>query len=177
MLTQETRSRLAIGASMENTLNPLSRGSVMFLLGHYLQVAGVVIRAVAVDVVNNFIGGKWAAEHFFGNKPVLIKAFLAHPGNQSVTVSRNMAAFPVGVIFTVQAFNFALREVRLLQLRQSRLAQGFVAKRPVFSGGHSMLSPKMSSTNLHTANKAAQFTSNGVFHDHVLYCEIVRCAN
>ena len=168
MLTQETRRRLAIGASIKDTFDPLPWGSVVFSLCHYLQIAWVIVGSIAVNVVNNLIRGEWTPQHFFGNNTVFVKTLVSVLGNESVSIPRNVSTLPIGVIFAVQAFYFPFGEVGLLQLRQSRLAQSFVSKCLVFGGGHSVPRLKMGSANLHTTNKPAKFTSNCVFHKAII---------
>ncbi len=153
--------RVMIGASANFKL-------VMFAPFHNHEIARVVIRPIAVDMMNDFILLKRTANHLLRDKAMLIKTSVAVTRNKAIAAPGNMAAFPIGMILSIQALYFSLSEVGLLQLVQSRLAQSLVTKRLVFGGGHPVGCPKVGRADLHTTHKSAQFTRDCVFHKDII---------
>lgn len=147
---------------------------VVFRARHYLQVAWVVVCAVAVDMMDGFIGAKWATKHIFRNG-----AMLGHTSpiaiDNAVSIGvRGVSAAPIPMLRAVLATNagvLAATYRALAQLLQTGRAKGLIAERSIFLGSHLVRYAQVRSRNLHTAIKAAQLTLDtiaGHFAPHLI---------
>lgn len=154
------RSALTIRSRLVTLTNAVSWHVVMLCLAHHAQVAGIVIGAIAINVVHNLITRQWATKHTLGNHPMLGNSF-ALVVNDLVALSIRMAALPIPMliaILTPHTWVCATPNWTLAQLLKAGWTQGWMTKRAVLLRGHTVHRAKVGGWNLHRADHPAQFT-------------------
>lgn len=150
MIEQEQCGGYAIFVGVEPSTTTVFQ-FVVFLALHHLKIAWMVVAAIAVDMVDNFVRFQRAAKHLFRHQTVLVLVGFSPLRDDFVTATRDMSALPVGVFLAVQSPKLSLGNGSFFQLTQPGRAKGFVPKGFVLDSGHIVRMLQVGSANLFAA--------------------------